>query len=135
MSDTAPGRGKDRGKPATSFSRQEDLATTQRENLLSHDTSGIWKCFEGDPCKALWFHSFPTAADAGRLLPAPSSTSILLPSLSGNCWDTARGRSQGHLMASGAGPSLPSEEHSRPGDHSQGQPRVQITRKLLMRQV
>lgn len=52
---------------------------TQRENLLSHDTGGIWKRFEGDPCKALWFHSFPTVADAGEAAASPKQHFQLAP--------------------------------------------------------
>lgn len=48
-----PAGGKHRSKPAASFSAWEALTMTQHENLLSHDTGGVWKCFEGDPCKAL----------------------------------------------------------------------------------
>lgn len=128
--------GKHRSKPVTSFSGWEDLTTTQRENLLSHDTGGVWKRFEGDPCKALWFHSFPAVADAGEAAASPKQHFQLAPRRSGNSWGAARARSWRDLTASRAGPPLPCEKQGRPGDHGQVQARLPITSKLVvMRQV
>lgn len=81
------------------FPRCADLATTQPENLLSHDTADPGSVLKVFPAKLCGFTAFLLKQMLARLLPAPGNTSNLLPSLSGKCWGAERARDWGDLTA------------------------------------
>lgn len=85
---------------------------TQRENLLSHGTGGVWKRFEGDPCKALWFHSFPAAADAGEAATSPRQHFQLAPKPRWEPLGRSKGQEPGELRGR-QGRTIPYTARSR----------------------